>query len=124
MTTYGRRQFLLDILRKQPGVNVPELAAALKVSEGTIRNDLDALGQQGLLTRVHGGAILNQQDQFQNGTFVKRYQQNSAAKRAIAGAAVALVNDGDSILLDASSTAFYFAKALSGRQRLRPALRR
>ena len=119
MTIYVRRQFLIDILRKQPGVNVPDLAIALKVSEGTVRNDLIALEQQGLLTRVHGGAILNQQDQFQNGSFVKRYQLNSAAKRAIASTAVALVNDGDSILLDASSTAYYFAKALSGRQRLR-----
>ncbi|MFH1524238.1 MAG: DeoR/GlpR family DNA-binding transcription regulator [Chloroflexota bacterium] len=119
MTTYGRRQFLIDILRKQPGVNVPDLAAALKVSEGTIRNDFNALGQQGLLTRVHGGAILSKQAQFQNGSFVKRYHQNASAKLAIAEKAAALVNDGDSILLDASSTAYYFAKALSDRQRLR-----
>jgi DeoR/GlpR family transcriptional regulator of sugar metabolism len=119
VTTYGRRQFLIDILRKQPDLNVPELAIAMRVSEGTVRNDLNALEEQGLLTRVHGGAILNQQDQFQNGSFVKRYQQNSAAKLAIASTAVALVNDGDSILLDASSTAYYLAKALSDRQRLR-----
>jgi DeoR/GlpR family transcriptional regulator of sugar metabolism len=119
MTTYERRQSLVEVLRKQPGLRIPELAVALNVSEGTVRNDLNALEEQGLLTRVHGGAVINQQDQFQNNSFLKRYQQNAAAKQAIANAAAALVNDGDSILLDASSTAYYFAKALSERQRLR-----
>jgi DeoR family fructose operon transcriptional repressor len=119
VTTYERRQSLLDILRKQPGLRVPELAMVMDVSEGTVRNDLNALELKGLLTRVHGGAVLNQQDQFQNHSFIRRHQQNSAAKLAIARKAAALVNDGDSILLDASSTVYYFAQALSERQRLR-----
>ena len=71
------------------------------------------------LTRVHGGAVLNQRDQFQNQSFERRYQQNAAAKLAIAREAAVLVNDGDSILLDASSTAYYLARALSGRNKLR-----
>jgi DeoR/GlpR family transcriptional regulator of sugar metabolism len=119
VTTYERRQSLLDILRKQPGMRVPELALALDVSEGTVRNDLNALEQQGMLMRVHGGAVLNQQDPFQNNSFVRRYQQHAAAKLAIAREAAVLVNDGDSILMDASSTAYYFAKALAERRRLR-----
>jgi DeoR/GlpR family transcriptional regulator of sugar metabolism len=119
VTTYERRQSLLDMLRKQPGLRIPELAASLDVSEGTVRNDLNALGRQGLLTRVHGGAVLNQQEQFRNNSFIRRYQLNAAAKKAIARKAAGLVADGDSLLLDASSTAFYFAKALSERLRLR-----
>ncbi len=119
MTTYDRRQTILDLLRKQPGVSVPELSALLEVSEGTVRNDLNALEHQGLLKRVYGGAVLQQQDQFQNTSFVKRFQQHSAAKQAIARAAAELVSDGDSVLLDASSTVFYFAKALFERRRLR-----
>lgn len=119
MTTYERRQSLLDVLRKQPGLRVPELAQALKVSEGTIRNDLNALEEEGRLRRVHGGAILNQEEPFVNNSFVRRYKQNVAAKFAIAREAATLVNDGDSILLDASSTAFYLARALSGKNRLR-----
>jgi DeoR family fructose operon transcriptional repressor len=94
VTTYGRRQSLIDTLRKQPGLRVPELARALDVSEGTVRNDL-------------------------NNSFVRRYQQNAAAKLAIAREAAVLVNDGDSILLDASSTVYYLAKALSERRHLR-----
>ena len=119
MTTHERRQSLLDILRKQPGLRVPELASALNVSEGTVRNDLNALETEGKLKRVHGGAVLNNQDPFLNNSFVRRFKQSIAAKLAIAREAAILVKDGDSILLDASSTAYYLAQALSDRRKLR-----
>ena len=119
MTTYERRQSLLDILRKQPGLRVLELAQALDVSEGTVRNDLNALEDEGRLKRVHGGAVLNNQSEFQNNSFVRRYKQNIAAKLAIAREAALLVRNGDSILLDASSTDYFLARALSDRQELR-----
>lgn len=119
VTTYERRQSLLESLRKQPGLRVPELAKVLDVSEGTVRNDLNALEDEGRLRRVHGGAVLNNQDTFQNNSFVRRYKENVAAKIAIAREAATLVKDGDSILLDASSTVYYLARALSERQGLR-----
>ena len=119
MTTYERRQSLLEMLRKQPGLRVPEVAQALGVSEGTVRNDLNALEEEGRLKRVHGGAVLSGQNQFQNNSFVRRFKQNVAAKLAIASEAALLVKDGDSILLDASSTAYYLARELSDRQGLR-----
>jgi len=119
LTTHERRQSMLDVLRKQPGLRVPELALALNISEGTVRNDLNALEVQGKLKRVHGGAILNDQDQFQNNSFVRRFKINTAAKLAIVREAAVLVNDGDSILLDASSTDYHLARALSGRNKLR-----
>ena len=43
MTTYERRQSLLQLLHTQPGLRVPQLAQALNVVEGTVRNDLNAL---------------------------------------------------------------------------------
>ena len=119
MTSYARRESLLELLRKQPGMRVPELASALGVSEGTVRNDLNALEEQGRLSLVHGGAVLIDQNQFQNNSFLQRFQKNTAAKLAIAREAAVLVKDGDSIMLDASSTAYYLARALSGRKRLR-----
>jgi DeoR/GlpR family transcriptional regulator of sugar metabolism len=119
LTTYERRQSLLDILHKQPGLRVPELAQTLNVSEGTVRNYLNALEEEGRLKRVHGGAVLTEQNQFQNISFVRRYHQNVAAKTAIARQAAALINDRDSIFLDASSTAYYLACALSERTKLR-----
>jgi DeoR family fructose operon transcriptional repressor len=58
LTTHDRRCSLLEQLRKQPGLRVFELATILDVSEGTVRNDLNALEMEGQVTRVHGGAIL------------------------------------------------------------------
>ncbi len=119
MTTYDRRYSLLELLRKQPGLRVPELAKNLGVSEGTVRNDLNALEADGRLERIHGGAVLREQVGFHNASFSSRHQEHGAEKMLIARYAGKLVKDGDSILLDASSTLFYFAYAIKDCQRLR-----
>ncbi len=119
MTTYERRQSIVELLRRQPGLRVPEIAAALKVSEGTVRNDLNALEADGRLERVHGGAVLIEQKQISQTSFTDRHREHANQKEAIAREAANLVQDGDSILLDASSTVYYFALALEKRQNLR-----
>lgn len=119
MATYERRYSILELLRKQPGLRVPELAKTLGVSEGTIRNDFNALEADGRLMRFHGGAILKEQADFHNTSFSVRHQEHSAEKMLIARYAARLVMEGDSILLDASSTAYYFALAIKDCQRLR-----
>lgn len=119
MIRYERRHSLLEILRSQPGLRVPEIARVLQVSEGTVRNDLNALEADGRLTRYHGGAILSEQASFQNTSFSARHQKHAAEKMRIARSAGAMVKDGDSILLDASSTAYYLAMAIKECQRLR-----
>ena len=98
---------------------MPELAAALQVSEGTIRNDLKVLELDGRLTRFHGGAVLREQAGFHNSSFSARHEAHSAEKMLIARCAARWVKDGDSILLDASSTAYYLAFDIQGCQRLR-----
>jgi DeoR/GlpR family transcriptional regulator of sugar metabolism len=119
MTTYVRRQSLLDLLRKQPGLRVPEIAEVLGVSEGTVRNDLNALQEENRLTRFHGGAVLIEKRNFDNTSFASRHREHATEKEIIARTASELVQDGDSILLDASSTIYYFALALESKQRLR-----
>jgi DeoR/GlpR family transcriptional regulator of sugar metabolism len=119
MTTYERRQSLLNLIRKQAGLRVIEIAQRLGVSEGTVRNDLNALEAEGSLIRVHGGAILSEQPQNFNTAFNIRHQEHGAEKTMIAKKAAAMVMDGDSLLLDSSSTVFYFALQLSEHQRLR-----
>lgn len=84
-----------------------------------MRNDLNALEQQGRLTRVHGGAVLNERPQFPSSSFNTRFQDEAAAKMKIARQAALLVNDGDSVFLDASTTVYYLARELAERQRLR-----
>ncbi len=119
MTTYERRQSLVDLLRRQPGARIPEIARALQISEGTVRNDLNALEAEGRLNRFHGGAVLVEQTSFNNTSFTERHREHAVEKEAIARCAAQLVQDGDSILLDASSTIYYFALALESKQRLR-----
>ena len=119
LTTYERRQSMLELLRTQPGLRVPEIARMLKISEGTVRNDLNALEGQGYLTRVHGGAVLDETAQQVNAAFGVRHQEHANEKNCIGAGASKLVENGDSILLDASSTAYYLALHLRERSHLR-----
>lgn len=119
MTSYLRRQALIELLRTQPGLRVPEIARELGVSDGTVRNDLTALAKTGQLTRVHGGAVLPDTHTLQNTAFNIRHQEHAQEKNTIGMKAARLVMDDDSILLDASSSAYYLALNLSRRNRLR-----
>ena len=119
LTTYKRRQFLIQILQKQVGTRIPELAQTLGVSKGTIRNDLNALEEEGLLMRVHGGAILRRQPSQFDSSFGIRFQEHAESKLAIAHAAADLVEDGSSIMLDASTTVYYLAQQLAHGHHLR-----
>lgn len=119
MNIFERRQSIINLLRRQPGTRVPEIAAALDVSEGTVRNDLNALEAEGQLTRLHGGAVLSDQKNLYSTSFSERHREHAAEKETIARCAAQRVQDGDSILLDASSTVYYFALTLESRQRLR-----
>ena len=118
MTTFERRQRILRLLREQSGIKVTELAQRLRVSEGTIRNDLSALENAGQLTRVRGGAVLRDRPQFISPSFANRAQENAAAKQRIARWAADMVEDGDSVLLDSSSTVYHIASFLQDRSRL------
>lgn len=95
------------------------MADKLGVSESTIRNDLNALEKEGRVKRVHGGAVLTEAPQTGNNSFNSRYGKNLDAKRAIAVKAAEFVNNGDSILIDASTTGYCFACELSKFEELR-----
>jgi DeoR/GlpR family transcriptional regulator of sugar metabolism len=59
LTIFERRQNILRLLAEQPGLRVGDMADMFQVSEGTIRNDLNALESEGQLRRVRGGAVLS-----------------------------------------------------------------
>ncbi len=118
MTTFERQQRLIDILRQQPGIRVPELARLLEVSEGTIRNDLRALAQAGRLKRVRGGAVVEAALRMEAPLFSDRARVNAAAKLQLAREAAHLITDGDTILCDASSTVFHLSHYLRDRRNL------
>lgn len=98
---------------------MPEIAQAIQVSQGTVRNDLIALEGAGHLTRVHGGAVLTGKSPQSDTSFGTRFHEHRSNKLAIARTVSRLVEDGASLLLDASSTVYYLARQLEIRNRLR-----
>lgn len=108
-----RRRRLLDCLRTaRDELTVPQLAGALGVSGMTVRRDLAELARARLVIRTHGGAVLAERvnsDRY----YAARMGQNLEAKVAIGKAAAALVQPGDTILIDAGSTTLQFARSLA-----------
>src|SRR6476659_8479528 len=99
-----RRDQILAYLSRRDRTSVTELSQVLSVSEVTVRKDLDQLEAQGLLTRVHGGAVISGRGRLER-YFAAREQEHLEEKRRIAQAAAALVQSGQHIFLDASTTA-------------------
>ncbi len=118
MTTYERRQRILSLLQEQFGVKVTDLAKLLEVSEGTIRNDLAEMDEEQLLMRVRGGAVLREDYQAHSPALTGRGQLNASAKHRIARWAAEMVEDGDSIALDASTTVYHMTPYLLERKNL------
>ena len=108
-----RRDKILAMIREDGQAKVADLSRIFKVTEVTIRQDLEKLEQEGLIRREHGGAILNQ-ERDSIGELQLVNQQNMDAKRAIAEEAVKLIHDGNTIILDSGSTTTEIAKLLSG----------
>lgn len=98
-----RRQNIIGVLTEAGHLSVTDLSARFDVSEVTIRQDLQALSEQGLLQRTRGGALsINAMPEF---SFDVRQHQQATEKARIGQAAAELVHYGDTIFLDASTTA-------------------
>src|SRR5437899_3633870 len=105
------------MLESRDSVAVTELAEVFAVSEVTVRSDLSELARQGLVARVRGGVRPLQRGQSELG-FDLRLRLESQRKQAIARAAAALVDEGEAIALDASTTAYYLAHELRSKREL------
>jgi DeoR/GlpR family transcriptional regulator of sugar metabolism len=106
-----------DSLQAQTRVTVDQLSRVLRVSPVTVRSDLTELERRGRLVRIHGGAMAAIKAAHEL-NFEYRAQLQHAAKHAIGMFAASLVRDGDSIFLDASTTALELAHAVSDRREL------
>lgn len=102
-----RRQIILDDLRQAGRVSVKNLSEKLGVSEVTIRQDLRALEEEGILERTYGGAMLRPvSPTTAELSFDIRRRKHQAEKDILGRAAAALVRDGYGIALDGSTTTF------------------
>jgi DeoR/GlpR family transcriptional regulator of sugar metabolism len=117
LTQHERMQQILRMLESRDSLPVSELSEAFAVSEVTVRSDLTALAQQGLVARVRGGVRALQQGQSEIG-FDLRLRLEVERKRAIARAAASLVGEGEAVALDASTTAYYLALELRAKREL------
>ncbi len=113
MLPTNRREKIVDLLREDGSAKVLNLAKIFKVTEVTIRQDLEKLEADGLITREHGGAyIKNFQDQVQ--AFSLIHQENLDKKELIADKCLEFIESGDTIILDSGTTTTEVAKKLKG----------
>lgn len=107
-----RREEILRRIHLHGYVNARTLAEEYRVDPSTIRRDLDAMAQLGMLVRSHGGAMKpNEPTEIEYGIKIEtRVDQ----KRAIAQAVAQMITPGESLLLDSGSTTFEVARALRG----------
>lgn len=118
MTTFDRRKNILRLVRENQSVRVTELARLLDVSEGTIRNDLAALDDEQQLMRVRGGAVIREETPSPRWQPPVRIDPNADSKLRIARWAAELIENGDSVLFDDSTTVLRMASFLRDRRNL------
>ncbi|QQN74347.1 DeoR/GlpR family DNA-binding transcription regulator [Croceicoccus sp. YJ47] len=117
-----REEAILAALGRSGFVSYRDLEANLDASPATIRRDLSRMEEQGLLSRVHGGARATRSEgdsevptlSLRGTPFEKSIAQNLAAKRAIGKAAAALCEAGEGVIIDGGSTTYHMCPHLSG----------
>ena len=116
MLAIERRNQILEKLQTDRRVVVSELSQLYDVSEETIRRDLEKLVNDGYAIKSYGGAVINENVNIEL-PFNVRKNRNILGKQHIAELVAGLVRDGESIMLDASTTAVYIAKNLQEKGR-------
>nr|NNM90909.1 DeoR/GlpR transcriptional regulator [Bacilli bacterium] len=106
-----RKSAILNLIAKHQRVTVSDVAASLHVSETTVRRDLQILEEQNLLKRTHGGAVSVELASFEP-TISEKSLLYPNEKAAIAKIAVAMLQAGDTIILDAGTTTLEIARQL------------
>lgn len=116
LLTNSRHYEILNALKESKSVTVNELADKLDVSAATIRTDLNHLDEEGLLTRVHGGAVELQEEykaSLSAVSFVARKMENPEEKREVAEKAFKFIRNNQCIIIDSSSTSYQLSELIN-----------
>lgn len=112
-----RRQKLIAALEQHFSMSVGELAERLGVSEATVRRDLNELQKLGVIRRTHGGALLASPRKFEP-TYTVKKDRFLAEKQKIGRVAAELVEDGETIILDAGTTTLQMVRHLKKKKNI------
>jgi DeoR/GlpR family transcriptional regulator of sugar metabolism len=112
-----RRDKILELIREDGHAKVTDLSRIFKVTEVTIRQDLESLEKDSFVVREHGGAYLKDIDMNVR-NFELQNKDNMSEKQIIAHKALEFIQDGDTIILDSGSTTTEIAKLISGYRNL------
>lgn len=113
-----RRRDICQLIEQSGYVESRQLALNLGVNVSTVRRDLEALADAGLIQRTHGGAMPVIDGSPVDVPYEVKKRERLGPKRAIAEYAAGLVSDGDSLVLDSGSTTYALAQALRERSNL------
>ena len=111
MNVLDRRNAIKQLLSQNNVMQVRMLSQATGVSEVSVRRDLKFLEREGVLNRVHGGAILVE-EQDGGRPFAQKVKLHAEEKRAIGCKAAAMVQPGEHLILDSGSTVLEVARHL------------
>ena len=118
MLNEERRRAILEIISNEGRGLVKDLAARFHTSQVTVRKDLEILHDHGLVQRTHGGALPIQAGALLDPSLREKEKLHRKEKQQIGKAAAALVQEGESVLLDSGTTTIAVARALRNRSRL------
>lgn len=111
MLPLERRRKIIEHITKNQSVRVIELSKEFNVTEETIRRDLEKLEREGILARTYGGAVLIEKE-HDDEPFSVRSRENLDNKKSIGSLVSNLIQDGDIIMMDSSTTSLEVAKGL------------
>ncbi len=111
MLAIDRRSDIMDQIQRDGSVRVLDLSEKYNVTEETIRRDLEKLEAEGRVTRTYGGAVLNKGTREDLSINI-REGHNQEAKNRIARKVAELIEDGESLMMDASTTTMFVARHL------------
>ena len=117
ISTVERINRILEIIEEKKSITIETICNECNVSQATGRRDLDKLHKEGIITRVHGGAIALKKSHPESPLF-QRMEIQTENKKRIGAAMAALIQNGETVFLGSGTTVYEVAKYLRDRQEL------
>ncbi len=111
MIAEDRRKKILLLIKEEKTISVSKLAALLRVSTSVLYKDIDLLEKQKYIKKFYGGVKILDEEKTEH-AFYRRLKQNITSKKNIANKALKMIEEGDILFMDASTTCFYLCEEI------------